>query len=102
MQLVQNLYGQKQAGRAWYQYLVDGLQGIGFTRIKVDECVFYYKNSILLVYVDVSILMGPDDNELAFLIQELQKRFKIQEEEDLCEYLGIEIKKDKDDSITLM
>jgi hypothetical protein len=54
----------------------------------------------LLVYVDDSILMGPDDNELAYLLQELQKRFKVQQEGDLCNYLGIEIKKE-DGGITL-
>jgi hypothetical protein len=101
LQLVKNLYGQKQAGRVWYQYLTEGLQEIGFTHSEVDECVFCYKNSVLLVYVDVSILMGPDDNELEFPLRELHKRFKIQEEGDLCEYLGIEIKKDSDRSITL-
>jgi hypothetical protein len=72
-QLVRNLYRQKQAGRVWYQYLVDGLQDIGFTQSEVDECIFYYKNSVSLVYVDDSILMGPDDNELAYLIQEMEK-----------------------------
>jgi hypothetical protein len=101
LQLVRNLNGQKQAGRVWYQYLVDGLEDIGFTRSEVDECVFYYKNSVLLVYVDDSILMGPDNNELAYLLQEMQKRFKIQEEGDLCDYLGIEIKKESDGSMTL-
>jgi hypothetical protein len=101
LQLVRNLYGQKQAGRIWYQYLVDGLLEIGFTWSNVDECVFYYNNSVLLVYVDDSILMGPDDNELAYLLQELQKRFKVQQEGDLCDYLGIEIKKE-DGGITLM
>jgi hypothetical protein len=100
LQLVRNLYGQKQAGRVWYQYLVDGLLEIGFTRSNVDECVFYYKNSVLLVYVDDSILMGSDNNELAYLLQELQKKFKVQEEGDLCDYLGIEIKKE-DGGITL-
>ncbi len=73
LQLVRNLYGQKQTGRVWYQYLVDSLQEIGFTRSSVDECVFYYNKSVLLVYVDDSILMGPDDNELAFLLQEVHK-----------------------------
>lgn len=58
LQLVKNLYRQKQAGRVWYQHLVQGLQEIGFTRSKIDECVFYYKNSVLLIYIDDSILIG--------------------------------------------
>jgi hypothetical protein len=39
--LIKNLYGQKQAGRIWYQYLTKGLQELGFTKSTVDECVFY-------------------------------------------------------------
>jgi hypothetical protein len=101
LQILKNLYGQKQAGRVWYQYLVKGLHDIGFTRSSVDECVFYYKKSVLLVYVDDSILMGPDDKELSYLMREMSKRFKIQEEGDLCDYLGIEVKRNKDGSISL-
>ena len=60
LQLIKNLYGQKQAGCAWYQQLVRGLTDIGFMHSKIDECVFYYKRSVLLVYVDDSIVMGSD------------------------------------------
>ncbi len=41
LKLVANLYGQKQAGRVWNQYLVEKLQSIGFKQSKVDECIFY-------------------------------------------------------------
>jgi histone deacetylase 1/2 len=85
----------------WYEYLVQGLEEIGFTRSKVDECVFYYKSSVLLVYVDDSILMGPDEAELKFLTEEMGKKFNIQEEGDLCDYLGIQIKKEQDGGLTL-
>ncbi len=101
LQLVKNLYGQKQAGCVWYQYLAEGLEEIGFSWSSVDKCVFYYKNSVLLVYVDDSILMGPDNAELEHLLREMHKKFKIQEEGELCDYLGVEIKKEADGSITL-
>jgi hypothetical protein len=101
LQIVKNLYGQKQAGRVWYQYLTKGLEEIGFKKSKVDECVFYYKKSIMLVYVDDSIIMGPDANEIATLIKAIGKRFKIQEEGNICEYLGIEVKRDGAGYLTL-
>jgi hypothetical protein len=40
LQLLANLYGQKQAGRVWNQYLVSKLESIGFTQSHIDECVF--------------------------------------------------------------
>ncbi len=101
LQLVKNLYGQKQAGRVWYQHLVRGLQEIGFTRSKVDECVFYYKQSVLLIYVDDSILMGPNAAELEYLVKQMSKRFEIQEEGSLGDFLGIQIAREPDGNLTL-
>jgi hypothetical protein len=101
LQLVKNLYGQKQAGRVWYQHLVRGLQEIGFTRSKVDECVFYYKQSVLLIYVDDSILMGPNEAELEYLVKQMGKRFEIQEEGNLGDFLGIQIAREPDGNLTL-
>jgi hypothetical protein len=64
LKLLKNLYGQKQAGRVWYNHLVNGLLELGFVRSTADECVFYYNKSVLLVYVDDSILLVPDGKEL--------------------------------------
>jgi len=49
LQLLRNLYGQKQAGRVWNRFLVEGLLNIGLTPSKVDECVFYKGNVIFFV-----------------------------------------------------
>jgi hypothetical protein len=37
LRLIKNLYGQKQAGRVWYQYLTKGLQELGFMKSSVDD-----------------------------------------------------------------
>ena len=37
--LEKNLYGQKQAGRVWNQYLHDGLIARGFRQSKIDICL---------------------------------------------------------------
>eukprot|EP00957_Ditylum_brightwellii_P159364 12130802-Ditylum_brightwellii.AAC.1 len=42
LELHQNVYGQKQAGRVWNKFLTDVLVNkVGFVQSKVDECVFY-------------------------------------------------------------
>jgi len=36
-----NIYGQKQVGRVWNQYLIDKLINVvGFKQSTYDECVF--------------------------------------------------------------
>jgi len=58
LKLLRNIYGQKQAGRVWNQYLVDKLLSIGFVQSLVDECVFYRGDIIFIVYVDDGIFLG--------------------------------------------
>ena len=40
LKLLKNLYGQKQAGRVWKQYLVSGLTKLRFVESPGGECVF--------------------------------------------------------------
>jgi hypothetical protein len=101
LRIVKNLYGQKQAGRVWYQYLTKGLKEMGFIKSKVDECVFYYKSCSILIYVDDSIIMGPIKSQVQEVIQRISGKFKIQEEGDMCEFLGIEMQKNDDGSLSL-
>ena len=46
--------------------------------------------------------MGPDAKELDKIIKLLQSNFKVQSEGDLCDYLGILIKREKDSTMNLM
>jgi len=62
--LIKNLYGQKQAGRIWYQYLAKGLKELGFLQSCIDKCVFYRGTCVLLVYVDDTIILGPVKTDL--------------------------------------
>ncbi len=101
LRIVKNLYGQKQAGRVWYQYLAKGLQEMGFIKSKIDECVFYYKSCLVLIYVDDSIIMGPIKMQVQEIIKLISEKFKIQEEGNMCEFLGIEMQKKDDGSLLL-
>lgn len=90
--MIKNLYSQKQAGRVWNQLLVKNLKKLGFIHSRVDEYVFYFKCSMLLVYTDDTILLGPDQKELEHIYKMLQMTFNLQDKGDLCDYLGIHIK----------
>ena len=72
--LKKNLYGQKQAGIVWNKHLYKELIKIGFTQSTIDECVYYHRTTIMLCYVDDSmILINPKDKPIDNVIEELWK-----------------------------
>jgi Reverse transcriptase (RNA-dependent DNA polymerase) len=100
--LKKNLYGQKQAGRVWNQYLHNGLLARGFRQSAVDMCLYYRKDVALLIYTDDGILIGPKPSDLDAIIELLKapvrvggkqthRAFKITDEGTLDEYLGVKV-----------
>ena len=55
LKLIQNIYGGRNSGRVWNEYLHNGLKNIGFVQSQVDECVYYRGKCIFLCYVDDGI-----------------------------------------------
>ncbi|MFN9980617.1 MAG: reverse transcriptase domain-containing protein, partial [bacterium] len=98
---VKNLYGQKQAGKVWYDHLRDKLTKLGFTQSRFDECVFYYGKTVFLVYTDYTILVGPDEGEIEKIVRTLSKNFKVEDQGDLSDYLGVNIERRKDGKIEM-
>ena len=96
LRLDKNLYGQKQAGRVWYQHLRKNLIKLGFKPSEHDECVFYHGTTIFIVYTDDTILLGPDKKEIESIYKKLDAAFKIEDQGDLSDYLGIKIVRNSD------
>ena len=71
IQLLANIYGQKQVGRVWIQFPFQKLESIGFTQSRIDECEFYREDVIFIVYVDDGIFLGQSDDQLTEIIKEL-------------------------------
>ena len=71
LKLLANIYGQKQGGRVWNAFLVEKLREIGFTPSLVDDCMFYRRDIIFIVYVDDGIFLGPSDDAISGAINEL-------------------------------
>ncbi|KAI2502092.1 hypothetical protein MHU86_12322 [Fragilaria crotonensis] len=104
LKIHRNIYGQKQAGRVWNQYLVRKLvKDLGFQQSAVDECVFYRGSTLYVLYTDDSLLAGPDKKEIDKIIDELQKKAKlsITVEGDLANFLGVSIDRRTDGTIHL-
>jgi hypothetical protein len=103
LKLHKNVYGSKNAGRTWYQYLTRKLiEEVGFVQSKVDECVFYKGNVMYVLYTDDSVLAGPDRAEINNVIKDIKKaRLDITVEGDIQDFLGINIDQKEDGSIHL-
>jgi hypothetical protein len=102
LRLRKNLYGQKQAGRVWNQFLHDGLLARGFVQSTVDMCVYYRKSVLLMIYVDDGIFIGPnqgDIDEAYGLLSNVHtdkqgvkhRAYVMTDEGDLADYLGVKI-----------
>ena len=94
LKLLRNVYGQKQAGKVWADFLSENLFNIGFERSKIDECVFYRGNLVFLVYVDDVIFFSLDGTSTENVIKELQdSKLKLEDQGHPADYVGVNIKK---------
>jgi hypothetical protein len=107
LKLKRNLYGARQASRVWAKYLTKGLIARGFVQSKVDECVYYRGNMILLAYVDDCIIISPNDDDIDEIIAMLKeptkhtRAFDVTDEGQLSDYLGVKIERRDDGTILL-
>ncbi len=61
LKFLSNLYEQKQADQVWNQYLGDKLLDAGFSKLLIDDCIFYCGSVIFIIYVDDGIFLGFSD-----------------------------------------
>jgi Reverse transcriptase (RNA-dependent DNA polymerase) len=103
LKLHRNVYGSKNAGRMWYQYLrKKWIEEVGFKQSKVDECVFYKGKVMYVLYTDDSILAGPDKAEIDKVIEDIRKaKLDITVEGDIQDFFGINIVRKEDGTIHL-
>eukprot|EP00957_Ditylum_brightwellii_P069607 5287449-Ditylum_brightwellii.AAC.2 len=85
-------YGQKQAGRVWYNHLKKGLLDIGFIQSGMDECIFYCDKTVFLCYVDGGIFASPNQEDIDKAIIDLSNvNFDIEDKGNVKDYLGMTI-----------
>ena len=103
LKLHRNLYGQKQAGHVWYEYLHKWLvTKAGFVQSKHDECLFNRGNVMYALYIDNSILRAPTCKELDAAIKAIQDaKLRITLEGDLADFLGVNIEQKSTNEIIL-
>ena len=101
------LYGLRQAGREWYSLLHSVLVNEGYTRSKVDKCLYsrVTKSSTthIAVYVDDLLTVGSDKTEIDRITAVLRSRFgKVTSQEgSTVSFVGIEISRSTDGDVQL-
>ena len=102
LKLLQNLCGLKDEGATWYKHLRNRLtKDMGFTQSLVDPCLFYQGKVVLVIYVDDCIIFTPEKTQADNLVEELDKKFSIEDEGDATNYLGIHITRPTKDTIKM-
>ena len=104
LKITKNIYGQKQAGRVWNKYLDEGLGKISFKPSKMGPCLYFCGHIALLVYIDDCIMFSPDMAELDKVVEEMRtssKKFRVEDLGNVKDFLGIQVMKGKDKTITL-
>jgi len=92
LQLLKNIYGQKQAERVWNSFLMDKLISLGYTASLIDDC-----DIIFMVYVDNGIFLGNNDAQLQQAIREIKGLgLNIEDQGHPADYVGVKIKKLRD------
>ena len=93
LKLHHNLYGQKQAGRVWYEYFHKQLvTTAGFIQSEQNEFLFYRGNVVYALYIDDSILGAPTRKELDAAIKGIQDaKLHITLEGDHADFLSVKI-----------
>jgi hypothetical protein len=75
--LLRNLYGPKDAGRMWFEFLQKSLLKRGWKQSTIDGFLFTKDCIILVVYVDAAILISPDKTLIQKEMKFLQKDYDL-------------------------
>ena len=88
-----NLYGFKQAPRAWYDLLADKLSAIGFRTSPYDPCVFINQKQGLIVatHVDDLTIFGAEENDILGFKKRVQDFFEMTDKNECSFYLGMHV-----------
>ena len=104
LKLLRNVYGQKQATRVWNKFMDQGMHEIRFTPSQFDPCLYYRGSVVFLVYIDDCIIFAPSDKAIDQVVKDLRdysRRFTVDDQGDVGDFLGIQVQKQDDGSILL-
>lgn len=89
------LYGLKESPRVWYECFDKFLINLGFTKSRVDYCLYTLEENndkiYLLIFVDDLLICGRNGNEIERIKVLLSEKFRMKDLGRVTEYLGITV-----------
>ncbi len=92
LKLNKSLYSLKQAGHNWFEKLLEGLIPCNFIQSQVDKCIFFWKDCIVLMFVNDCIILGKDMAIVDTVISSLKggnENFDLVKQGSIDKYLGL-------------
>ena len=71
----------------------DYLVKIGFVQNPSDPCIFFYKQVVLMMYVDDFIIGGPTDQAIDDAIELIKDNADVEDKGDISDYVGVHVEK---------
>jgi Reverse transcriptase (RNA-dependent DNA polymerase) len=72
LQVLNNIYGQRQTGKVWFDFSTNGLiDKLGFTQSKNDPCILWRGSCMLIIHIDDTIITGPDEETIKSTIKDI-------------------------------
>ena len=68
---------------------------------KVDPCIFVRNNCIMILYFHDCCILSKDKEIIDALLTNISKTFNLKDEEDIMFYLGMNVRKDSNETITM-
>jgi Reverse transcriptase (RNA-dependent DNA polymerase) len=86
LKLINNLYGQKQAGQVWNLHLTKGLKELSFDQSTTDSWIFWRKGVILVIYTDDTIVTGADSISVKKAIDDIAVKCNITSQQKVDDF----------------
>ncbi len=98
VQILQSIYGLKQAARVWYLLLEEFLRSIGFIPLPSDPSVLTNRKVIigriaLAVYLDDLLIAGKDKTDILQVKELLKARFEVKDLGEVGMVRGIKVRR---------
>jgi Reverse transcriptase (RNA-dependent DNA polymerase) len=94
LQVLRNIYGQKQAGKVWHDYLIERLSNeLQFTQSTMDPCILWRGQVILIIYTDDTIITRPNEKDINTAIADISSKFSIPSKDSVSDFLGVHIER---------
>jgi hypothetical protein len=102
LRLIKSIYGTRIAPKLWFEHLFTAFFDMGFIQSKLDPCLLFKKDIMIVVYCDDCGIASKETKEIDNLIKDFERRgFQLTREGSFSEFLGIKFEKGDNGAISM-